>query len=804
MAALLNDLRHAARALAASRGYTAVAVLTLALGIGANTAVFSLVSAVLLRPLPYTDPESLVLVWESAPFFGLQDSPVSPANYADWKARARSFQDMGALETTGYKLAGDGPPELVHGAVVTAGLLRALGTRPLLGRIFRDDEDQPASSRTAIIGEGLWQRRFAGDPQIIGKSIRLGDNRHTVVGVLAAGTEPPSHYHGGLDEIWTPLGATYTAQQWNERGRHNWMVVARLRPGVTLGQADAEMRSIGESLAREYPDTNREVGAFVAPIRDHFARDSRGILMLLLGTVLFVLMIACLNLAHLLMSRAAAKRKEIAVRAALGAGSWHMIRQFLCESLLISIMGSAMGLLLARATFGLLAHLAPGDVAGMKSLSLDVRVLAFTSVLAAAVAILFSVIPLIHARRVDIVSSLKQSGRTLAASGSTRTRAMLVASEVALAFVLAVGAALLIQTVTNVRGMDTGFRTRNVLTVGLPRWGPTRPTAAEIAAWQRDVLAQVTSIPGVVSAGFTNHVPIAFKGDISSIGADGRDENDRVPCRSRTAGPGYLSTMGIPVLHGRDIDARDSEESPRVVLVNETLARELWPGRDAVGRSVIFEAGASVPVVGVVRDIRQDGLDSAPKPEFYISSLQAGSHPGALAIRTAVEPSSIIPAVRQAVWSVDPEQPVVDVLTMEQVLDAEVWQRRVQGSVLTVFAGLAVLLAAVGLYGVLAYSVGGRLPEFGVRLALGASPAGLLATVIGQGLGVVAAGLVAGLAGAVVLSRLIAAFLFGVTPTDPATYAAVATVLLLTAAVASYVPGRRAMRVDPAVALRQE
>jgi predicted permease len=804
MGALFNDLRHAARTLAGSRGFTAVAVLTLALGIGANTAIFSLVSAVLLRPLPYKDPAGLVLVWESAPFFGVQDSPVSPANYADWKARAGSFEEMGALETTGYKLAGDGTPELVHGAVVTAGLLRALGTRPLLGRVFRDDEDRPNAGKTAIIGEGLWRRRFGADPQIVGKTIRLSDHRHTVIGVLAAGTEPPSHYHGGLDEIWTPLGATYTPQQWNQRGRHNWMVIARLKPDITLAQADAEMRSIGESLAREYPDTNREVGAFVAPLRDHFARGSHRILMLLLGTVLFVLLIACSNLANLLLSRATGRRKEVAVRTALGAGNWHMVRQFLCESLLLSALGSVLGMLLARSTFGLLARLAPGDMAGMKSLSLDLGVLGFTTLLAAAVAILFSFIPLIQVRRVDILSALKQNARTLAGTGSNRTRAILVAAEVALAFVLAIGAALLIQTFTRVRGMDTGFRTGNLLTVGLPRWGATRPTAAEIAAWQRNVLQRVTSIPGVVSAGFTNHVPIAFKGDISGVGGDGRNEKDRVQCRARAAGPGYLTTMGIPVLRGRDIDASDADGVQRVVLVNETLASELWPGQDAVGRRVIFEAGVSAPVVGVVRDIRQDGLDSAPKPEFYISTLQAGSYPGALAIRTAVDPSSIASAVRQAVWSVDPEQPIIDVLTMEQILDKEVGQRRLQGSLLTMFAGLALLLAAVGLYGVLAHSVGERLPEFGLRMALGATPASLLGGVIGRGVALAAAGMAAGLAGAIALSRLIAAFLFGVTATDPATYTAVAVVLLLTAALASYLPGRRAMRVDPAVALRQE
>ena len=804
MAALLQDMRFAVRTLFKSPGFAAVAVITLALGIGANTAVFSLLNAVLLRPLPYPDPASLVLVWESAPFFGIQDSPVSPANFADWRTRATSFQDIGGLEITGHKLTGDGPPELVHGALVTAGLFRALGTQPLLGRIFRDDEDRLDAAKTAIIGEALWRRRFDADANIAGKTIRLGETQHTVVGVLAAGTEPPSQYHGGLDEIWTPLGATYTPRQWNERGRHNWMVIARLKPGVTREQADAEMKSIGAALAREYPETNRQVGAFVGPLRDHFTRGSRQILFVLLGAVLFVLLIACSNLANLLLARAVSRRKEAAVRAALGAGAWHMARQFLCEGLLLAAAGSALGVLLARAAVGFLARLAPGNLAGMQALAIDARVLAFTMALAAAVAVLFSLAPFVEVRRIDLVNALKQNARTLSGSGANRLRMLLAGAEVAFAFMLAIGAALLIQTFANVRGVETGFRTQNILTVGLPRWGQNRPTASEIATWQNEVLRRVTAIPGVASAGFTNHIPIAFKGDISGVSGDGRDEKDRVQCRSRVAGSGYLATMGIPVLRGRDISDADREGSQRVVLVNEALAKALWPGQDAVGRRVIFEAGVSAPVVGVVADIHQDGLDRVPKPEFYISSLQAGFHSGALAIHTSVAPGSVINGVRQAVWSIDPEQPVIDVQTMDEILDKEVSQRRVQGTLLTTFAGLALLLAAVGLYGVLAYAVRERLPEFGVRMALGASPAVLLREVIGRGLRVTAAGLAVGLIGAVALSRLIAAFLFGVTARDPATFVVTAVMLLATAAVASFLPGRRAMRVDPAVALRQE
>jgi predicted permease len=801
----LSEFRYAARSLAKSPGFTTVAALTLALGIGANSAVFSLLNAVLIRPLLYTDPDRLVLVWESAPFFGVKDSPVSPANYADWKARAQSFEQMGALEIAGYRFGGDGgPPELVLGAVVTAGLFRALDTRPLLGRVFRDDDDRLDAPKVAIIGEALWRRRFGGDPHIIGKTIRLGPEKHAVVGVLASGTEPPSQYVSKLGEVWTPLGASYTPKQWNERGRHNWVVIARLKPGVTLAQADAEMRSIGEALAREYPETNEKVGAFVAPLRDHFVHGSRRTLLLLLCTVAFVLLIACSNLANLLLSRAAARQKEVSIRAALGAGTWHIARRFICESLLVSAAGGALGLLLATTTFKFLAHLAPGGMTGLNSLSVDLRVLGFTSALSISVAIAFSLIPLFHVRRRDLIDSLKQNARTCAASGSNRTRAMLVASEVALAFVLAIGAALLVQTFARVRGVDTGFRTSQILTVGLPKFGGPRPSLVEIAAWQQEILRRVQAIPGVVSAGFTNHVPIAFKGDISGVTAEGRNERDKIQCRSRVAGPGYLATMGIPVLQGRDIAESDRDGAPRVVLVNETLARALWPGQDPLGRKLVFERGVWARVIGVVRDIRQEALDSAPKPEFYLSSLQAGFHSGSLAIHTKVDPASIAGAVRQAVWSVDPEQPVTDVLTMDQILDGEVSQRRVQAVLLAVFAGLAVLLAAIGLYGVLAYSVGQRWSEFGVRIALGASPGTLLCRIVGQGLTLTVLGLLPGVAAALALSRLLAAFLFGVRATDPATYAVVGGVLLLTAALASYLPGRRVMRVDPASALRQE
>jgi predicted permease len=801
---ILQDLRYAQRYLRKSPGFSLITILTLAIGIGANTAVFSLINAVLLRPLSYDHADRLVLVWESAPFFGLHDSPVAPANYVDWKARSQSFEDMGALEDRGYRLLGQDAPEVVQGALVTAGLLRALRTRPMLGRIFRDDEDRPGAPKVALISEGFWQRRFGADPRIVGKSMDLGAEKHTIVGVLASGTEPPGEYRDTLGEVWTPLGSTYTAAELAARGRHNWMVIARLKPGVTVAQADAEMKTIGASLAREYPDTNEKVGAFVAPLRDHFVSSSRRVLAILFGTVALVLLIACSNLANLLLSRAANRTKEVAVRAALGAGPWQLVRQSFYESLLLCAAGSAAGILLASATFSFLTHLAPGDLAGLKALSVDWRVLAFTVALAVLTAVVFGLVPLCQMRHLDISKSLKQSARTLAAaSGSRRVRSLLVCLQVALAFVLLIGAGLLIQTLGRLRSVDPGFRTSDMLTLLMPP--PETPRDhAHIISYQREVLRRVDAIPGVVSAGFTNHIPLSVKGDISGIGAEGRDAKERFQCNFRMAGPGYLRTMGIPLRRGRDILETDVHDAPLVVLINETLARTLWPGQDPIGRRLLFETQVSARVVGVVGDIHSSGLDVPPKLEFYISALQAPYAPFSLAIHTKVEPISLAAEVRRAIWSVDPDQPIAEVASMDQILDKEVFSRRVQTVLLAAFAVVALLLAAVGLYGVLAYQVGTQVSEIGVRMALGAAPSNVLGNVVIGAVRLAAIGVLAGAAGALALSRLIAGFLFGVKPSDPATYIVVAFVLLASAAVAGYAPGHRAMKVDPMTALRQE
>jgi len=799
----VQDLRYGLRMLRKNPGFTAITVLTLALGIGANTAIFSVINAALLKPLPYPHPERLVLVWESAPFFGLHDSPVAPANYRDWKARSHSFEEMGALDDNSYSLTGGGAPELIEGGLATASVWRVLRTHPTLGRVFGDEDDRPGAAKVALISDGFWRRRFASDPNILGRTITLNNEKHTIIGVLPADAEPPAVYRGRLGEIWTPLGSAYTTEGLASRGQHMWMVVARLRPGVTLAQANAEMQAIGANPAREYPEWNEEVGTFVAPLREHFVSSSRPVLLILLATVVFVLLIACSNVANFLLCRTANRGKEIAVRAALGAGPRQLIRQFFGESLLLCLGGGAAGLFLATTTFGFLAHLVSGQMPGLKALAIDWRMLAFTLAVAVATAIVFSLVPLLQVRRIDLNHSLKESSRTLAApSGPRRLQEGLICAEVALAFMLLIGGGLLIRTFARLRRVDIGCRTQNILTMQI------HPPAAlrnqpQIASYQREVLRRVNSIPGVDSAGFTNHIPVAFKGDMSDITAEGRSDKESPMCNYRMAGPGYLRTMGIPLRRGRDIQETDSAGAPFVVLVNETLARMLWPGQDPIGRRVVFGKDL-VPVVGVVGDVHQSGLDVPPQPEFYLSALQAGRLAGALAIHTKVDPASVAGAVRQAIWSVNPDAPITDVATMEEILDQEVFQRRVQTTLLGFFAALALVLSAVGTYGVIAYWVAQRTHEIGLRMALGAERMDVLRLVVVQGFKLTLIGVAIGVTGAFGLTRFLTSLLYSVKPSDPLTFTAVSLLLTAVALLASYIPARRAAKVEPMVALRYE
>ena len=804
MPGLPQDSALALRSLRRSPIYSVVAILTLALGIGANTDVFSLLNSVLLKPLPYPEPERLVLLWESAPFFGLRDSPAAPANYFDWKERSRSFEEMGALEDASFRLSLGGSPEVIPGSRVTASLLRALRPTPLLGRIFRDEEDQPDAAKAVILSEELWRKRFGADPGILGRIIRLDSYPYAVVGVFRRGTEPPGEYRDHPGDLWVPMGSAYTAAGLAYRGRHNWMVIARLKPDVSIAQADDEMKRIGRQLSAEYPQTNEKVGAFAAPMRDHFVSSRRTVLFALMGAVLFVLGIACVNLAHLLLARAASQGKEVAVRKALGAGVWPLMRRYLAEGCLLCLGGVGLGVFLGWFGLRTLAHLAPGAVAGMNQLSLDWRVLIFTLCVACLTVLLFTLTPFLQLRVLDVQSALKLSTRSVAAStaGPRWLRALLLGSEVALAFVLLIGAGLLIQTLSRLRGVDPGWRSAGLLTLRLPVHDPDF-TPQKNVAFQNEILRRVLSLPGVLSAGFTNHIPLRVKGDITGAGAEGHPPETRFQCRSRMAGAGYFQTMGIPLVRGRDFSHSDTEGAPLVAVINQTLARLAWPEQDPIGKHLVL-GGHPVPVVGVIRDIRQAGLDQAPAPEFYVSSLQMLHLSLSLVIQTALPPESLEQAVREQIRAVDPEQVVTDVSSMQAIMDEELWGRSLQTKLLGGFAALALFLAALGLYGVQAYSVEQRIPEIGLRMSLGAQPCDILRQITTQGLSYAAAGLAAGVLAALGVTRWLQSLLHGVEPGDPTTFVAAGAVLMLATLLASALPVRRAMRVDPAAALRQE
>ncbi len=800
-----RDARHALRVLRRSPGFTAVAVLTLTLGIGGNAAIFTLLNAALLRPLPFPDPERLVLVWEDTRMFGLKDSPVALGNYTEWRAQNRVFEEMGALEQGTLYLSGAGEAQQVRGSGVTASLLRALGVQPARGRLFRDEEDISGGARTVILGDGLWRRAFGGDPGILGQTVRINDEAYQVAGVMPPGFRFPD----GRNELWLPTGSLFGPREFLNKGRHNAMVVARLKPGVGLRQANEEIGAIARRLERQFPDTNTGVGAFVLPLRDHFVADFRATLMLLTGAVGFVLLIACANIANLLLSRGANRWREMAIRASIGASRGQVARQLFTENLLLAGAGGLCGLALAAWAVRFLVPLMPTGIAGISAVTVDLRVLGFTAALSLLTGMAFGLAPTLAVLRVDLHRALKQgSARVRTAGGSRGVRRGLVISQVALAFVLVCGAALFLQSLVRLRGTDPGFRSANVLTLQAPLAGRKYREPAARTAFYAEVLERVGALPGVVSAGFTNGIPLVFKGNVNGFTIEGRPRPGRdtfFNANYRVVTRDYLRTIGIPLLEGRFLDGRDRAGAPPAMLINEAMRRKFWPDQAAIGKRLRFRDTLPwITVVGVVGDMRQEGLQKPPSPEMYFPETQASTALTGLAIRTDGDPAGLAAAVRREIRAVDPDVPVTEVATMEQVLDREVFQRRAQTTLLAVFAGLALLLASLGIYGVLAYLVSQRTQEIGIRMALGAAPRDVLLAVAGQGLGWSMAGIALGAAASLALAGALSKLLFGIAPTDPATFAAVAAVLLAVALLASYLPARRAMSIDPVIALREE
>jgi len=804
---LWQDLRYGLRMLLKNPGFTAVAVIALALGIGANSAIFSVVNTVLLRPLPYKVPEQLVMVWEENSKQGFPKDTPSPANYIDWRDQNHVFEAMAAMTEISFNLTGAGDPERIDGQRVSASLFLLLGVEPQLGRAFRPEEDKPDANHVVMMSYGLWQRRFGGDPGIIGKPINLNGESFTVVGVMPQGFQFPTRN----DQLWIPIA--FDAKEAGNRGSHYLEVIARIKPGTTLQQAQIEMTTIAARPQQKYPATNTSIGAVVTPLHEQVVGKIKPALLVLLGAVAFVLLIACANVANLLLARAAVRQKEIALRLALGAGRARLIRQFLTESVLLASLGGGVGLLLAIGGLDVLKRFIPPNISQAQAIAIDGKVLIFTVLVSLVTGLIFGVAPALQASNFNLNDSLKEGGRDSAASSrGNRIRGLLVIGEVAVSFLLLIGAGLLINSFLHLRNVDPGFRTDHVLTMRIVLPEVRYPDRTRRAPFYDELIRRVEALPGVTAAAVVTDVPLTSSGDSVGVSIEGRPDPapDRVPIVvTRMISPHYFKTMGISLLQGRVFTDREKADSPPVAVISETTARLFWPGEDPLGKRLkVGESSSSnrwLTVVGVVKDVRQYELGIEPKPQMYLPHAQNEFfEPSALVVQTNVDPLSLASTVRRTVWEIDNDQPVSDVSSMAQVVSESVARQRFSMLLLGVFAGLALLLAAVGIYGVMSYTIAQRTREIGIRMALGAQRSDVLKLALGQGLRLVSVGVLIGLAAALVLTRVMTSLLFGVSPTDSMTFITISVVLMSVAALASYIPALRATKVDPIFALRYQ
>ncbi len=806
LADLFRDFRYAARVLARTPGFTVVAVVVLALGIGANSAIFSLVSAVWLKPLPFADAERIVTVWaDLTSVGGPPDVEVSPGNYDDWQPRAQSFESMTSIESASFNLTGDGgEPERLAGARVGPNLFETLGLQPLLGRTFVPDD---AANGAVVITEGFWLRRLNGDPAAVGRTITLDGSPHTVVGVVPRDFRFPA----GENDVFVPT--VYPPEVLARRTSYYWHVVAKLRPNVSVEQARAEMRTISAQLEAESPQTGRGVGVTIVPLREQLAGSVRPTMLALLGAVALVLLIACANVANLMLARATTRQKELAIRKALGAPSGRVLRHLLAESALLAALGVVVGVLLAAACVGYISRLIPSTFPASTNTAINFGVLAFTIAAALVTVLLFGAGPALAAARRDFGAAF---GRAVGSHGrrARRLRTGLVVAEVALTVVLLAGAGLLLRSYRAVLAVDPGFVTDGVLIAETVLPASRYQSTAERDAFQQQVLERVRALPGVERAGYTSFAPLTFEGGRSVVFVEGRPRPEQADilrhvAANRGVSAGYFETLGIPLVSGRLIDERDVSGALATVVINETLARKEWPGEDPIGQRVQMGAGDGdwMTVVGVVRDVQEMGLDVPAEAQIYVPFHEVTTPfmwPRQLVLRTAGDPLSLAPAVRRAIWDVDPDQPVSSMRAMSEVLDAELGSRDTQLTLIGTFALLALVLAATGLYGVLSYTVSQSKGEIGLRMALGAQPTTVIAAVVREAVVVALVGVGLGLVAAVASTQVIASFLYGVSPTDPTTAAAVAGVLLAVTVLAAFVPARRAAGVDPAVTLRAD
>lgn len=801
MGTLLHDLRFGARMLAKRPGFTAIAALALALGIGANTAIFSVVNAVLLRPLPYPEPERLVTLWETSE--RSRTVHLAHLNFIDWREQSQSFAHMSAY--TGRwggpeTIIGGREPERAYSVAVYRDFFATLGVEPVVGRAFAPEEHRLDAPPTVVVSYGFWQRSLGGNPNLSDKRLTIGDRTFSVVGVM-----PPGFSFPAETDLWMVKEQLY--EETSARSAHNYIGIARLKPGVTVAQAQAEMDAIAARLAQAYPDTNANTGAAVVSLQEQIVGAARPALLVLLAAVGFVLLIACANVANLLLARSLARQKEMAIRSALGAGRSRIVRQLLTESALLSLLGGALGLLLAFWVLDLLVALSPEQLPRINEVGIDTRTLLFALMLSLLTSLLFGLAPALRVSRPELQEALKEGGRS-ASAGSGRLRNLLVVSEVALTLVLLVSAGLLLKSFWQLLSVDPGFNPENVMTmqVSLPRAAYTEEH--QTIAFHRQLLERIEALPGVEAAGVINNLPL------SGVDINGGFEVEGEPDREGYAGfrivsPGYFSALSIPLIRGRLFNAQDNESGMPVALISQRAANRVWPGEDPVGkriRSGMDKRGEVwTTIIGIVGDVRHRGLDARESADLYVPYAQRPGRARDMTVvaRASGDPARLISALREQAQSLDRNLPV-SFAPMPQVFARSVADRRYSMLLLGVFAGVALLLSLMGIYGVMSYLVTERTREIGIRLALGAPRAHIMRLILSQGMLLACAGVGIGLAAASALTRVMASLLFGVSATDPATFAAIALLLVFTALLACYIPARRATKVDPMEALRYE
>jgi len=809
-----TDLRFAFRQLRRSPALALVAVLSLALGSGANSAVFSVVDALLLRPLPYAQPDQLMMVFENDSGSPERTLPFSPPDFFDFQRQARSFSGLEGCHFWSYNISGSGDPERVIGGVVTAGLFPLLGRRPVLGRTFRPEEDQPGGPPVVMLGFGLWQRRFGADPAVLGSKIQLDNKPYTIVGVMPAGFDFPQQA-----EIWTLLRES---RQGGDRAFQYLRGVGRLRPGVSVATARAEVGTIARRLERAYPDTNRGRGAVLIPLRERLVGDFRAALLIVFGAVFLLLAVACVNIANLLLARAARRQGEFAVRGALGAGKGRLLRQLVTESLLLALAGGGLGLLLARWLTQVLVKLNPpkiflhnGEPLDLRGATVDSRVLAFTLAVAVGAGILFGLAPALAARRVDLQRTLAASGDRLSGSGS-RLFALLAAAEVAVTFTLLIGAGLVLQSFLRLRSIDPGFKPDHLLTLQLTLPEGRYPSLAQTSGFVAQVLERCRALPGVEAAAEMSTLPLSNGMNVDTsltvVGEPSPSTGKRESILMRAVSPEYFRTVGIPLRAGRPLAAQDDGRAPLAVAVNESLARRFFGAKSPIGRRIALAVADLGPigtytdapreVVAVVGDVKDRRLDADSHAEVYLPVAQNPWRSLGFVVRTAGDPAAMVRPVSRQVWAVDPNLPLYNVRTMDDIVSASIAQPRFATVALSAFAVLAIFLAIIGIYGVLSYAVAQRSRELGLRMALGALPRDVLRHVLGWSATLVAGGIAVGLVASLALTRLLRSLVFGVTTTDVPTFLGVTVLLTAVALSAGLVPAWRASRLSPITTLR--